>query len=60
MENRKRKILKRLSKTCQIAKSEFDKEIEALNKSTESNKKEAFINLSQNYNLYLLKKNFII
>jgi hypothetical protein len=60
MGSKKGNILKQLQQTRQIKKSEFEKEMAQLNKSTANNKKEALANFRQNYYHFLLERKFII
>ena len=60
MENKKREILRKLSRTRQIKKSEFEKQMDQLKESTLKNKEEALANFKQNYAQYLLEIGFMI
>lgn len=60
MENKKREILKKLGRTRQIKKSEFEQQMDQLKESTLRNKEEVLANFKQNYEQFLLEMGFIV
>lgn len=60
MENKKIEILRKLNRTRQITKSEFEKQMDQLNESTLKNKEEVLANFKKNYNQFLMEIKFTV